>query len=110
MIAKLAVMFRAPLSLLASISTRRFGTALRVLNLADALTTMWLVSKGAEELNPLMAALLNVSPLFFLFVKVLVGGLGAEALVFAGARRSLIGLCAFYAAVVAANTTWVFLG
>ena len=40
-----------------------------VLNLLDATLTLYAVSRGVEEANPIMAWTLQVSPLFFVFVK-----------------------------------------
>ena len=75
-----------------------------VLNVADAVTTTMGIKRGARELNPLMRVLMKkVGPL-----PALLGWKG----IFLGAMfyflpvidpRALMGLCAFYAAVVGWN-------
>ena len=42
-----------------------------ILNIADALITLWAISVfGAIEVNPLMSAIINLSPMLFLAIKV----------------------------------------
>ena len=43
--------------------------------------TMYAVSRGATELNPIMAWALNVDPIFFMCVKVLVFAIALEYIV-----------------------------
>ena len=50
-------------------------------NFADAIFTMYVVSKGAVELNPIMAAALNISPTFFMCVKFIIFALALEVIV-----------------------------
>ena len=52
-----------------------------IFNFADAIFTMYAISKGATELNPVMAAVLEIDPIFFLCVKVLVFALALEYIV-----------------------------
>lgn len=61
-------------------SPRALGITLRTLNILDALSTLYILQHGGTETNPVMAALLDVHPLLFLFVKVLWVGLCAAFL------------------------------
>ena len=85
------------------------ANSLRVLNVADVVATFYLVTyRGAEELNPIAAALIGVSPLLFAFVKIVLVGLCAELL----ALRNRVGLLAaanlFYLLAVAAHAACLF--
>jgi hypothetical protein len=40
-----------------------------LLNLIDIITTLYALDRGAVELNPIMAAVIGVHPLLFVFVK-----------------------------------------
>ncbi len=46
-------------------------TLILLLSVADALLTLWLISAGAEELNPVMAYFLDISSNAFMMVKYL---------------------------------------
>lgn len=52
------------------------GLAIILLNLVDAMGTLWNLSRGAEELNPLMSALLQAGPNQFVLVKHLLASAG----------------------------------
>ena len=52
-----------------------------IFNFGDAMFTMYAVSRGATELNPIMAWALNVDPIFFMCVKVLVFAIALEYIV-----------------------------
>jgi hypothetical protein len=45
---------------------------INLLNIADAVTTVLVINKGAVEANPLLGWLINFSPDLFIFVKVMV--------------------------------------
>ena len=49
-------------------------------NIADAILTLNAISHGAEELNPLMAWLISISPALFVTVKLVLFGLGIDIL------------------------------
>ena len=51
-----------------------------IANLLDAIFTLNAVSKGVEELNPLMAYLIDQSPFIFFVVKVLLFALAIDLL------------------------------
>lgn len=70
-----------------------------VLNIADALATLYAVAGGAEEINPLMRALLDVSP--WLFVAIKLSGVTVCAVMLAHARavKALVFLSVVYTAV-----------
>lgn len=77
------------------------GITLRALNIFDAASTVYAMSEGASELNPIMRALIDVHPLLFVFVKVLVVGLGAAYLEHRNAVWALYVANAVYVVVVA---------
>jgi hypothetical protein len=52
-----------------------------IFNFGDAIFTMYAISMGATELNPVMAYALDIDPVFFLCVKVLVFALALEYIV-----------------------------
>lgn len=52
------------------------GLAIILLNMVDALGTLWNLSRGAEELNPLMSMLLAAGPNQFVLVKHLLASAG----------------------------------
>ena len=77
------------------IRTRRawLGIGIIILNLFDALGTLWNLSRGAEELNPLMSMLLSVGPYEFVMVKHLLASVGVVGiLAHPGARASRVAL------------------
>lgn len=47
-------------------------TLILLLSVVDALLTLWLISAGAEELNPVMAYFLGISPNVFMMAKYLI--------------------------------------
>ena len=47
-------------------------TLILLLSVADALLTLYLISAGAEELNPVMAYFLGISPNVFMMAKYLI--------------------------------------
>ena len=51
-----------------------------IANLLDAIFTLNAVSKGVEELNPLMAFLIEQSPILFFVVKVVLFALAIDLL------------------------------
>ena len=51
-----------------------------IANLLDAIFTLNAVSKGVEELNPLMAYLIEQSPILFFIVKIVLFGLAIDLL------------------------------
>jgi hypothetical protein len=84
--------------------------AMLLLSTADAFLTVWLMTDGAEEANPLLAFVLNEHPRFFAVVKMALTGAGvvllvalARARLFKLVRVSLFlyGLVAAYCALVA---------
>ena len=44
-------------------------TAVLILSIVDALLTLWLVDRGAVEINPIMAYYLNLGPATFMAIK-----------------------------------------
>ena len=48
----------------------RWGIALSILNVFDAGVSVFFLSQGFEEMNPIMAWLYSVSPVFFVLFKV----------------------------------------
>tara|TARA_Y100000034_G_scaffold128119_1_gene182209 strand:+ start:2599 stop:2889 length:291 start_codon:yes stop_codon:yes gene_type:complete len=70
-----------------------------IFNFADAIFTMYAISKGAVELNPLMAMALNISPTFFMCVKFIVFALGLELIV-RRAPRMLVFAAVLYTLVM----------
>tara|TARA_R110002110_G_scaffold189725_1_gene397956 strand:+ start:541 stop:831 length:291 start_codon:yes stop_codon:yes gene_type:complete len=76
-------------------------------NLADALLTVHAINSGVEELNPLMAYLIDFSPMLFLLVKILLFALAIDLL----ARRRptwLRWVGILYIAVVAWHLSFIF--
>lgn len=74
------------------------------LNAVDALTTVYLVTNGASEANPVMGALLSFGATTFVALKVS----AAAALAFALARympRTLRAVCVVFAGVVGWQAT-----
>lgn len=61
--------------------------AILILNVADALFTMELLSRGAIEANPIMAALIQGSPTVFAVLKMAMTGLSVLLLVVLGCYR-----------------------
>ena len=51
-----------------------------IANLLDAIFTLSAVSKGVEELNPLMAYLIEQSPILFFVVKIVLFALAIDLL------------------------------
>lgn len=49
-------------------------------NFADAVLTLYAISKGVEEANPIMAWALNISPSFFIVMKFMLFGAAIEFL------------------------------
>ena len=49
-------------------------------NAADVGLTLYAIQNGAEEINPIMAWALSVSPLFFIIIKFIVFGLAIDFL------------------------------
>ena len=80
-----------------------------VLNFLDATLTLYAVSRGVEEANPIMAWALEVSPLFFVAVKFTVFGIAIDFL----ARKRptfLVPVAVLFGLVVAWHITfWTFL-
>ena len=70
-----------------------------IFNFGDAIFTMYAVSRGATELNPIMAWALNVDPVFFMCVKVLVFAIALEYIV-RRAPKLLIFTAALYTLVM----------
>jgi Domain of unknown function (DUF5658) len=69
------------------------GLCIICLNLFDALGTLWNLSRGAEELNPLMSLLLAAGPHSFVLVKHLLASVGVLGiLAHPGARASRVAL------------------
>ena len=58
-------------------------------NIADALCTLYAVSKGVEELNPLMAWLISFSPTVFIATKLLIFTFAIDILARAPSIRSV---------------------
>ncbi|HLW23877.1 MAG TPA: DUF5658 family protein [Steroidobacteraceae bacterium] len=58
-----------------------------ILNVADALLTVELLSRGAVEVNPIMAALIDGSPAIFATMKMAMTGLSVLLLVILGCYR-----------------------
>jgi len=58
-----------------------------ILNVADALLTVELLSRGAIEVNPVMAALINGNPTVFASLKMAMTGLSVMLLVVLGCYR-----------------------
>ena len=81
------------------------GFILRMLNLADALLTVWVVcvAKIGEEANPAMAWLIGISPFVFIIVKILVVAFGSVMLTLRGHVKTLWALVVLYIAAVASN-------
>ena len=50
--------------------TKILAIAAMLLNLFDASSTLFILSKGGIEVNPLMAYAIEISPWFFIFIKV----------------------------------------
>lgn len=88
-----------------------------LLNLADAVTTLWVLSMGAgREGNPLMAYLLGVSPILFATVKMWLSGVFSIVIWHArnhiGAHWALFGTVVIYVLLNLwhiCGLTWVFL-
>ena len=71
-----------------------------IANILDAVFTVNAISKGVEELNPLMAFLIDISPTLFVFTKIILFALAIDLL----ARRrpswlKLVG-CVYLAVIV----------
>lgn len=77
------------------------------LNLVDAVTTAWLVGRGAGEVNPVMAAALSLGISGFLCVKLGLALLVA-ALTARFAVRALGALCVAFAGIAAWQATLCF--
>tara|TARA_R100000234_G_scaffold118970_1_gene100663 strand:- start:991 stop:1278 length:288 start_codon:yes stop_codon:yes gene_type:complete len=80
-----------------------------ILNFLDAILTLYAVSKGVEEANPIMAWALEVSPLFFAVVKFTVFGVAID---FLSRKRPayLIPVACLFGLVVAWHITfWIIL-
>ena len=77
-------------------------------NFADMSLTLYAVAKGAEEVNPLMAWLLNISPFLFGAVKILAFSLAIE---FIAKKYSVLlkPIAIFYMLVAAWHLSFVFL-
>ena len=76
-------------------------------NIADALCTLYAVSKGVEELNPLMAWLISFSPTVFIATKLLIFTFAIDIL----ARRRpswLLWVGILYLSVVAWHLSFIF--
>ena len=63
-----------------------------ILSLIDGTMTIYLVGRGAREVNPVMEAALSVSNGFFLFMKYFLTAGGLFYLLLHGRRRVLKGL------------------
>tara|TARA_R110000751_G_scaffold277208_1_gene378448 strand:- start:441 stop:731 length:291 start_codon:yes stop_codon:yes gene_type:complete len=76
-------------------------------NIVDTLCTLYAVSKGVKELNPLMAWLISFSPALFVTVKLLIFAFAVDVL----ARRRPIWLPAvaiLYLSVVVWHLSFIF--
>ena len=49
-------------------------TTIMLLTTIDGLLTLMILNRGAVELNPIMAYLINIDPLFFIYGKWLIVG------------------------------------
>tara|TARA_R100000008_G_C3416887_1_gene82880 strand:- start:9 stop:296 length:288 start_codon:yes stop_codon:yes gene_type:complete len=79
-----------------------------IANVLDAVFTLNAIDKGVEELNPLMAYLIDLSPYVFLFVKLLLFALAIDYI----ARRRpswLRWVGILYIAVVGWHMSFIFL-
>ena len=76
-------------------------------NLADATLTLYAVSHGVREANPIMAWLLNISPFLFAVVKIIVFSLAIE---FVAKRQQnfLKWIALFYMTVLSWHLSFVF--
>ena len=76
-------------------------------NIADATLTLYAISHGVRELNPIMAWLLSISPFLFAVVKIIVFTLAIEFI----AQRSprlLKWVALFYMVVYCWHLSFVF--
>jgi hypothetical protein len=64
------------------------GLAIILLNLFDAVGTLVNLSRGGEELNPLMALLLAAGPKPFVLIKHLIASIGVMGILLHPARRA----------------------
>jgi len=48
------------------------------LNVADALLTLYAISEGVDEANPVMAWAISVHPIFFVLLKIIVFSVAIE--------------------------------
>ena len=77
-------------------------------NIADMVLTFYAISRGAEEANPLMAYLLNISPLLFASAKILIFSLAIDLV----ARKHPVFLKPigiFYLLVLGWHSSFVFI-
>lgn len=70
-----------------------------LLNFLDLAGTLFLISKGGVEANPIMAALIGQSPWLFVFVKAVVVPAAAWCLYKTSSKKLLLLCAAAYASV-----------
>lgn len=80
-------------------------------NLMDAVLTLIVVTQlGGTELNPLMAWLLNLGPMYFFLTKIGIGALTTGYCIIKNRYKLLQYACFLFAAVVVWNIGVLFLG
>ena len=75
------------------------ATIIMILTTIDALLTLMLLNRGAVELNPVMAYLINIGPSVFICVKLLVVGC-STIILYRYARKLLNYVIGLYSIVI----------
>lgn len=74
-----------------------------LLNLIDIITTLYALNRGAVEANPIMAAVIGVHPLLFVFVKAVLAFPLCLWISRRASTETYIAACIFLVAVVVNN-------